>query len=276
MKLSDQMLFGHPILSSGSNDYHDSLFAAEFDINIEDPDWLIITATINLQCSDLDTLLEEGGAGCGFYVICRETYQNRLIEMTPGRASHKLNAHHFFGTIQLRPVVWSTESRTGWTSKYLHPEYGGRVDFPAAAILAVGDESRFSIDRERLRPFESIFALAANDGLQRGEMAVDPERDKITIFVHPETKDSVDSIRNDPRGRTVLLNALYLPALMQVLSEVAQRGNTFENKAWYRIFSAKCGASGINPESGELLQNAQRLLKYPFARIEDQKERLFS
>ena len=35
MKLSDQMLFGHPILSSSSNDYHDSLFAAEFDIDLD-------------------------------------------------------------------------------------------------------------------------------------------------------------------------------------------------------------------------------------------------
>lgn len=276
MKLGDHMLFGHPILSSSSNDYRDGLFAAEFEISVEDPDWLVIAATIDLQCDDLDELLEEGGAGCGFYVICRQTYQNRLIEMTPGSASHKLNAHHFFGTIQLRPVVWSKESRTGWTSKYLHPEYGGRADLPAAAILAVGDEYRFSVDRERLRPFESIFALAANEELQRGEMAVDPERDKITIFVHPDTKDSVDAIRNDQRGRTVLLNALYLPALMQVLSEVSQRGNTFEGKAWYRIFSAKCAASGVDPASGESLQNAQRLLKYPFARVEDQKERLFS
>ncbi len=276
MKLNDEMLFGHPILSSTSNDYRDVLFTAEFDINIEDPDWLVIGATINLQCTDLDDLLEEGGAGCGFYVICRQTYQNRLVEMTPGSASHKLNAHHFFGTMQLRPVVWAKESRTGWSSKYLHTEYGGRADFPAAAILAVGDESRFSLDRERLRPFESIFTLAANDGLRRGELAVDPERDKVTIFVHPDTKDSVDSIRNDQRGRTVLLNSLYLPALMQVLSEVSQRGNTLENKAWYRVFTAKCAATGIDPAAGDSLQNAQRLLKYPFARIEDQKERLFS
>jgi hypothetical protein len=207
MKLSDEMLFGHPVLSSTSNDYRDALFAAEFDVNIEDPDWLVMGATIRLNCTDLDDLLEDGGAGCGFYVICLDTYQNRLIEMTPGSASHKLNAHHFFGTIQVRPVVWSKESRTGWSSKYLHPEYGGQADFPAAAVLAVGDEARFSVDRERLRPFESIFTLAAHEGLQRGELAVDPEGDKITIFVHQDTKDSVDSIRNDQRGRTV-----YSPA----------------------------------------------------------------
>ena len=121
MKLNDEMLFGHPILSSTSNDYRDALFAAEFDINIEDPAWLLIGATISLNCTDLDDLLEEGGGGCGFYVICRHTYQNRLIEMTPGSASHKLNAHHFFGTIQLRPVVWSKEARTDWSSKFLIP-----------------------------------------------------------------------------------------------------------------------------------------------------------
>lgn len=275
MKIGDQMLFGHPVLSSSSNDFRDGLFTADFEINIENPDLLIIDATINLRCRDLNTLLEEGGAGCGFYVICRQTYQNQLREMVPGRKTHPLNAHQFFGTIQLRPVVWSREPRTGWTSEYLHPEYGGRADFPAAALLAIGDESIFTLDRERLRPFESIFSLAANEHLPRGEMAVDLERDKITIFVSPRTKDIVDSIRNEPRGRTVLLNALYLPAVMHILSEVSQRGSTLEEFSWHRVFIAKCAALGVNPDSGDALQCAQRVLNYPFARIEEQAERLF-
>lgn len=275
MKITNDMLFAHPVLSPVSDDFQDAVFESEFAINLEDENVLLIDATVQLNCAELDQLLEHGGAGCGFYVVCRPTYQNRLIEMTPGTARHTLNANQFFGTVQLRPVIWSKEPKTGWRSRHLHPEYGGVADFPFAALLAVGSEYRFSVDRERLKPFESIFALAAGDELVKGEIAVDPESDKILIVVHPEIKDSIDNIRNDPRGRTVLLNAVYLPAVMQVLSDMGQGDRAFEGRAWYRIFTAKCAAAGVDPTNGNMLQNAQQLLDYPFGRIEEQKERLF-
>lgn len=275
MKLNEDMLFGHPVLSPVSDDYQGALFNAEFVVNVEDNDHLSIEATIGLNSPDLDQLLEEGGAGCGFFLVCRQTYQNRLIEMGPGKATHQLNAHHFFGTLQLRPVVWSKEARSGWRSRYLHPEYGGRTDFPAATILAVGEEQRFSLDRERLKPFESIFTLAAVDNLRPGEISVDPDGEKITIGVQPDTKDSIDLIRNDPRGRIVLLNSIYLPAVMQVLTDLTSGTGNYDEKAWHRIFSAKCAQCGFDPTNAVPLEHAQRLLGYPFARIDEQKEKLF-
>lgn len=275
MKINDDMLFGHAVLSPVSDDYHDALFNAEFVVNVEDDDQLDIEASIALNCQDLDQLLEVGGAGCGFFLVCRQTYQNRLIEMSPGKATHRLNAHHFFGTLQLRPVVWSKEARSGWRSRFLHPEYGGQTDFPAAALLALGEEQRFSVDRERLKPFESIFALAAVDSLKPGEISVDPDGEKITIGVHPDTKNSIDQIRNDPRGRVVLLNSVYLPAVMQLLSDMSGGTGNYEERAWHRIFMAKCAQCGFDPAAAVPLEHAQRLLGFPFAKIDEQKEKLF-
>lgn len=275
MKLSDDMLFGHPVLSPISDDYREGAFDAEFTVSLEEHDILTIGASITLNCPELDQLVEEGAAGCGFYLICRQTYQNRLIEMGPGKSTQSFNASHFFGTLQLRPVIWSREARTGWHSDFLHPEYGGSVDLPAAALLAVGAEQRFSIDRERLKPFESIFSLAATDTLRPGEVSVGPDNDKIVIGVHPDTKMSIDLIRNDSRGRTVLLNAIYLPAVMQVLSDMAGKEANYEERAWYRVFMAKCAQCGFDPANTVPLEHAQRLLDYPFKRIDAEKESLF-
>lgn len=275
MKLSDDMLFGHPVLSPVSDDYQDSLFDAEFVVNIEPEDRLIIDASITLNCPDLDQLLEDGAAGCGFFIVCRRTYQNRLIEMGPGKASQNLNGAHFFGTLQLRPVVWSKEARKNWHSRFLHPEYGGAADFPPASVLALGLEQRFSVDRERLKPFESIFSLAAVENLSAGEISVDLEDQKITIGVHPDTKASIDEIRNDPRGRIVLLNSIYLPAVMQVLSDLSMSGKSYEDRSWYRIFSAKCDQCGFDAQNATPLEHAQRLLAYPFVKIDEQKEKIF-
>src|SRR5688572_23794691 len=62
MKLSDDMLFGHPVLSAVSDDFRDALFDAEFAIEVEDEESLKVEASIRLNCPDLDELLEQGAA----------------------------------------------------------------------------------------------------------------------------------------------------------------------------------------------------------------------
>ena len=274
MKLSTDMLFAHPVLSSASTDYRDALFDADFIISIEH-DNLDVAATITLKCADLNALLESGGAGCGFFLIGAQTYDNRLVEMRPGSAQHRFKASDFFGTIRIKPVVWSKKLCANWRSAFLNPEYGGIATFPAAAILAVGDEQTFSVDRERLKPFESIFSLVALEGIQQGQIAVDTDRDKITVNVTPETKASIEGIRNNPTGRNFLLNAVYFPAVMQVLNDVANDRGRCESRSWFRIFAAKCAAAGVDLQNPDYLRDAQRLLGYPFRKIEAEKERLF-
>ena len=274
MKLSSDMLFAHPVLSSTSTDYRDALFDADFIVAIE-RDNLDVTATLTLKCADLNALLESGGAGSGFYLIGSQTYENRLIEMRPGSAQHRFKASDFFGTIRIRPVVWSKKPCSNWQSEFLNPEYQGVAHFPAATVLAVGDEQAFSVDRERLKPFESIFSLVALEELQQGQIAVDTDRDKITISATAQTKASIEGIRNNPTGRSFLLNAVYFPAVIQVLNDIANDRGRCESRPWFRIFAAKCAAAGIELENPDYLRDAQRLLGYPFRKIEAEKERLF-
>lgn len=274
MKLSDDMLFGHPVLWDQTDDYQDGVFEAEFEVNLSD-DTITLSVKLDVNCEDIKELIESGAAGMGFYVICRRTYQNRLIEIAPGSTTTSLPASQFFGTVQIRPVVWAKEPRTAWTSGMLHGEYGEGVSFPAAALLAIGTEARFSVDRERLKPFETIFSLAATDQLDPGQFKVDPDENRITIYTNPDTKSSIDRIRNDVRGRTVLLNAIYLPAVMEVLSQMKGGSKDFESRAWFRVFEAKCAAASIDPESVSPIEGAQKLLNQPFNQIDKQKESLF-
>lgn len=276
MKLSDQMLFAHPVLSRASDDFRDADFGFECNYSIENNQTLNLELNIKLSCPELVRLIDEGAAGCGFFLICRETYQNRLVAARLGHFVYRCKADDFFGTVQLRCIIWSNESRSNWSSNHLHPEYDGKTDFPAFRVLAFSDELRFSLDRERLKPFESIFSLAAIDRLEEGEIRVDPDGEKITIGVSPGTKRSIDGIRNDRRGRAILLNAVYLPAVIQVLIDLTAGQRSFDDKPWFRIFSAKCAQCGIDPANAMPLEHAQLLLGYPFLKIDEMKEILFS
>lgn len=276
MKFTDDMLFAHPILSADSGDFLGASFEASFEYTIESDDRLALRTTITLNCSEILDLVNSGKAGCGFFLICRPTYINRLIEMTPGTKTHIFDARDFFGTLQLRPIVWTKEEVRGWRSASLHTEYAGFADLPSAGVLALADEQRFSIDRQRLRPFESIFALVTAERLEAGQLAVDLDGEKITINVSAETKRSIEGIRNSAIGRHVLLNAVYLPAVMQVLREVSADRGQYAGRAWFRILAAKCDSAGVKIEDPDLLHDAQRLLAWPFRLIQLAEERLFS
>jgi hypothetical protein len=275
VKLRDDMLFGHAVLSAFSDDYVNGIFSSSFEVE-ESSDNLIVTATLDLRCPDLASLVRSGAAGCGYYVICRPTYLNRLVEMVPGVERTSFEAAQFFGTVELRPVVWSREVRQGWRCASLHPEYGGKTSFPEAALLALGEEHRFSVDRARLKPFESIFVMSSDEKVPRGEFRVDPDNQKIAIVAHPETKLGMEALRIPSDGKSILLASVYFPAVMDVLSQLSGSSQNFSDKAWYRIFAAKCAQLGIDPQNSSPLEDAQRLLAAPFNRVDEAKERLFS
>lgn len=276
MKLSNDMLFAHPVLASYSDDYREGLFDCEFEVLLDD-ETLILEVDLKLNCPDLEKLVEDGAAGTGFFLICRRTYMNRQIEMAPGKATHEFKASSFFETVLIQPVIWSKEARRGWKSIHLHEEYSEGVDLPDATILAVGEEQRFSVDRAQLKPFETIFALAISDEVPTGQIRIDTGESKITILANKETKESIEEMREvGETGRSVILNSVYLPAVTEVIRQLGGEDSPFADKPWFRIFTAKCAAAGINLENCVPLDAAQELLNSPFLRLDGAKEDLFS
>lgn len=276
MKLSDDMLFAHPVLASYSDDYREGLFDCEFEVSLDD-EALILEVELALNCPDLEQLVESGAAGTGFFLICPRTYLNRQIEMAPGKGTHEFKASSFFDTVLIQPVIWSKEARPGWKSKYLHEEYSDGVDLPDATILAVGEEQRFSVDRAQLKPFETIFTLAISEDVPEGQFRVDTGEPKITILANKDTKASIEEMREvGETGRSVILNSVYLPAVAEVIRQLGGDDAPFAEQPWYRIFKAKCTAAGIDLEGCVPLDAAQQLLNSPFLRIDGAKEDLFS
>lgn len=276
MKLSNDMLFAHPVLASYSDDYRKGLFDCSFEVLLDD-ETVILEVELTLNCPDLEQLVEDGAAGTGFFLICPRTYLNRQIEMAPGKATHEFKASHLFGTVQIQPVIWSKEARAGWKSQNLHEEYSDGVDLPDATVLAVGEEQRFSVDRAQLKPFETIFALAVSDEVPTGQFRIDTGEAKITILANKETKESIEEMREvGETGRSVILNSVYLPAVTEVIRQLGGEDAPFADKPWFRIFTAKCDAAGINLENCVPLDAAQQLLNSPFIRLDGAKEDLFS
>jgi hypothetical protein len=66
----------------------------------------------------------------------------------------------------------------------------------------------------------------------------------------------------------VLLNGIYLTAVMDVLAILKDGDGIYEGKRWHTVFAAKIQHLGINITTGDILENSQTLLQSPFTRIQ--------
>ena len=269
MKLNERMRYPHPVLSEYSSDYISGEFRAEFSQNLTKDDELRIESNLTLDSSDLRDLIDAQEAAIGYFIVCRPTYFNRLQQVPAGKSEKFFDANKLFGTVQIRPVVWTIKEVKDYESDLIDSEFGTSTPIAKGSVIAMGSEFRFSMDRKKYKPFDSIFALARGDKVPSGTFEVDPagEDGRITIAAEKETFNSIAGMRNTSAGRSMLLGAVYMPAVMDVISKM-QLGDSMQGYKWYRVFSAKCDDLAVDPSDNAQspLKLAQRLLGQPLTK----------
>lgn len=134
------------------------------------------------------------------------------------------------------------------------------------ALIAAAEEQIINVGREKLAPIETIFDLTLSTDVPEHEFRVDLDQQRIAISVGTQAHEDISGMRNNLQGKSVLLSAVYLPALMAVLEALQDGDATHEGKRWYNVLTAKTSALGIDLTACEPLLAAQQLLKAPFGR----------
>jgi hypothetical protein len=268
MKLDDYMRYPHPVLSELSGDYTTGEFVCSFEQNMTPEGELRLVADLRIDSKELVDLIQTQGAAIGYFVVCRRTYFNHLQPASLGRSEKFLDASKLFGAVTIRPVVYTLRKVEGYSSPLIDPEFGAASTIGKGAIIALGPEFRFSMDQKKYKPFDSIFELAKNEEVPLNTFRVDHDQDRITILAREETYNSISSIRDMNRGKDVVMNNVYLPAVVEVISRLQTGGMNVEGRKWYRIFKAKCDDLGVEPTDPNVspLDLAQQLLRGPFAK----------
>jgi hypothetical protein len=81
-------------------------------------------------------------------------------------------------------------------------------------------------------------------------------------FLDELKKQSVDPVATYEGA--LLLNGVYLPAVMEVLRNLASERQLYEQRRWYRPFVARCEHLSIDVGDPSLLEDAQKLLSDPY------------
>jgi len=263
MKLSSSSRFPHPVLSLDTSDYRDATFGLEITYT-EDFKLGQLTLVCNstVGCPSMEDLIQKDLVGLSLSVGCRDTYYREIHDLNAD-AQIVLPLDHFFGRVELTPLLISKASIASHTSTDLSAEFQQPIAFREGDLVGYAPTMVITVGRLKLEKFDSIFQLSEADDLDEGEVAVDVEADKIQIQVSPAMKQMVDGLRINTTGQRLLLSMIYLPAVMEVLSILMGESGAGSGRRWKEVFTAKCDRLGINPEKSDLLRDAQRLLHFP-------------
>lgn len=270
MKISETTSFPFPVLAPWSDDIEGATISAEIKFREERE-----ISQVTLHCAAIVTqpeiaeLIHKGVATFGCYVKCIETGVRRLQPMSFPTGLHDFAPGALLGHVHIRPMVWTVSNLHGYKPTGLHPEYLGDFDIGPGVILALDEEQIIEVSRPPLPSVESIFEIKSSAEIAEGKFEIDSASDRVIVRMNPKTYDLVQRLRHfDEATRVVIKNSLYIPMVMQVLSDLSETGfESFEKYRWLHPFRTRCEQLRIDVEKLDLLSDAQALLENPFATL---------
>jgi hypothetical protein len=264
MKLTDQTRFPWPVLWDAIDDYPGRKIELVVKIEEEIPSEKIkIDYEVVVDSETLKSGMANHTVGFGIQVVSKETMYTKLFTSASLIDSISIPPGTLRGPLLLRAYFWSTTEIRDFPKSELHSEYSDReITVSKNNVLGVSNAVEYLIGSDKQAPWGTIFELAVVQGLEDGRITVDLTADRVVIGCSDATKKTLDNLRAASPGQIVMLNGIYLPVLMDLLSAMEADASEHEGKRWYQVIDAKLKSRSIKPD-GSYLEPAQALLDLP-------------
>lgn len=256
-------------MDSATGDYKEGSFSIEFSV-VEGADSGKVRFNYQVQLDEPGLANLRGKMiSAVVFLICKDTFTDKLFILDGDAESFEVDEANLRGKIELLPLLVARNAINNFESQNLHDEFAKQTwAFSEADVLAIGARSIFSIGHEKLAPIASIFKLAINESIENDIVIVDIESETIEIHVNEQTMRLIENMRAQSRYRSLVLNSIYLPAVMDVLSKLSTDAERLSDKGWYKPFMARCDVMGIDVSNINPLKDAQMLLNKPIRKLE--------
>lgn len=274
MRFEPNKAFRHPVLrpsqggpESGDFPYFD--FQTSFTTSIDEgAERIRIDARFAVQQADILRAIHRNEAEYSLLIVCPTTYFRRHL----GSKSPELQAGITLGDvdreIELRPSIVANREIAKYRPDDLHQELQGQsylVDL--GGLLAQEESWRFPASREFLRPITSIFHIVPDAKLPSGQLDI-VVGDTVEIRVNNKDNARLAAARKTNRGRQTVMNAVYVPAVMNLLAEAIRLQDDAADSRWYSVVQYQLREIGVEFQTlcdgrTTLWHAAQALLKFP-------------
>jgi len=261
--------FPYPVLRHAVDDYVDGDIQATVDFK-QSSDGLNLTAgvTFALSVPAIIQAIENGVAAYSVVFACRDTYFRKAVLSQTPTFSHSFPAGSIRGEVLIYPYVVATTDIVDFSCEWINAEFGpGPFRFDKGSALALEAPQSIFVDRDSFKPISSVFELVKDYNVPENEWRVDANQDKVVIKVSPETKAKIALARNDSAKKAILLNSIYMGAVIQCVA-LLKHDQDIEDFRWAHIFRARCAELSIDIGTQSESWVAQQLMKHPLKLID--------
>ena len=277
MKWDPGKAFPHPVLrpdQGREGDYP----RTEFEVTIEATRArgamaVDVAADFHLSDRDLRTLVGRGDAECVLLAEASTTRFRRLLRATRYSLREAFQAGELKGKVEFRPFLVCVRQLLGFRAASWHPDYEERsFDIDPGAELAQDEPSTYWIDTEDEKPIGAIFKHTASTRQPDGTWMCDLQGDQIAVQMSERDHRRFVHVNRhyEEADAAHLINSIYLPALVHVLSEADRCEDDYGECRWFAKLDDTLQARGrpsLGSRNADRLADAQRLLNSPFSRI---------
>ena len=279
MKFDPAKSYPHPVLRPQSSDYVDRAFQVEINLDlVPDAVELRLTAEFELSDPDIQQLIDNDCASYALLMRCSKTHYRALIRSAVSEVRHDIREGEIAGLVELAPFVIATKRINDFSAAQWHPDFEGmRFDLAAGAVLALDEPKEYWIDNAEEAPIGSMFDLSRtdDDDLPAGQWRCNLESERVQLEMSKEDHRRFLLARSAVDSNGVgeyMLNAVYLPALVYVLTQADASEHELRDYRWFRCVDARLAALGCAPLGDQdakidRLRDAQRIFDDPFARL---------
>ena len=267
----------HPVLRPPS--YGDDYPNAEFEVEIEFKAIKKSTAVelsvgFELSEPDLLRLVADGTARYVLLIKAPKTHLRECIQSDNTFVERSYSAGKLAGKVEISPFLICTRDLRDFESKGWHTDFEGHTfNISAGSVLAEDQPKHYWLDTAEEGPIGSMVDLISNPMHPNGYWEYDLENDRILIVMSTDDASRLKFARKHLASRdegSYLMNGLYLPALVAVLTEADKNTDLYEDYRWFASLKQRLNDVGCEPigsKNANRVVDSQRVLDFPYAKM---------
>lgn len=265
----------YPILDNFGDDYVNSSFTVEYEINTQFTE-VYGKLTFKLDNEEIKALIEAKKAVYTVHIESPSTCYREVFYSDDTEIEFKLNASVVSKVIEIRTFIVLTQAISAFTSKNFHPDYQGHsFDLDAHQIVAIGTAKNYDIkkDDRDLGSLPSILRIVKLEDKKKGSLSVNTDNDEYIVLGLSEDVFELYARLGKNTFKATAFSLVLLPALMVVIQRMCdgKMDEAINSMHWYKVIEALLNNNGfyiedLSMDNDSLLTICQSIFADPIAR----------
>lgn len=265
----------YPMLDDFGDDYVDSSFSVEYDVNTQFSE-VYGKLNFNLNNEEIQQLIAEKKAEYVVHIECPATCYRMALSSAESEIEFKINSTNISKLIEIRTFIVLTKPVRGFCSAKFHPDYQGQTfDLEAHQIIAIGTAKNYDVKKDD-RDFDSlpsILRIVKLEDKKKGTLSVNTDNDDHIVVGLSEEVYELYARLGKSTFKASAFSLVLLPALVVVLQRMhnSKDDESVNSMHWYKVIEKLLNNNGYDIEdlsidNDSLLSVCQSIFADPIAR----------